>query len=86
MWLGTSVIGQQQHYLAQQESRMHMLGAQGCAGLGGVAATCAAAAAAAAPTLERARSARVDASNTRVTFFQNSSIHLSIYLSIYLSI
>ena len=67
MWLGTSVIGQQQHYLAQQESRMHMLGAQGCAGLGGVAATCAAAAAAAAaPTFERARSARVDASKTRV--------------------
>ena len=65
MWLGTSVIGQQQHYLAQQESRMHMLGAQGCAGLGGVAATCAAAAAA-APTFERARSARVDPSNTRV--------------------
>ena len=65
MWLGTSVIGQQQHYLAQQESRMHMLGAQGCAGLGGVAATCAAAAAA-APTFERARSARVDPSNTQV--------------------
>ncbi len=67
MWRGTSVIGQQQHYLAQQESRMHMLGAQGCAGLGGVAVTSAAAAAAAAadaPTFERARSARVDASNT----------------------
>ena len=68
MWLGTSVIGQQQHYLAQQESRMHMLGAQGCAGLGDVATTCAAAADA-AQTLERAGSARVDTSNTRVTFF-----------------
>ena len=85
MWFGTSVIGQQQHYLAQQESRMHTLGAQGCAGLGGIAATCAAAAAA-APTLERARSARVDASNTRVTFFEKISIYPSIYLSIYLSI
>jgi hypothetical protein len=62
MWRGNSVIGQQQHYLVQQESRMQMLGAQGCAGLGGVATTCAAA----ESTFKRVRSARVDASNTRV--------------------
>jgi hypothetical protein len=30
-----SIIGPQQHYLEQQETRMHMLGDQGCSGLGG---------------------------------------------------
>jgi hypothetical protein len=29
-----SIIGPQQHYLEQQQSRMHMLGVKGCAGLG----------------------------------------------------
>jgi cell division cycle 14 len=31
-----SIIGPQQHYLEQQQSRMHMLGGQGCAGLGAI--------------------------------------------------